>query len=104
MDAAFRAVKTVDECVGVLVKTAVENSYTVIITADHGNAEQMRLNGEVFTAHTNNDVPFIVIDDEVKKLRDGSLCDIAPTILDLMGLKKPIQMTGESLIIKESDC
>ena len=98
MQAAVKAVSTVDSLIGMLVKTASENGYACIITADHGNAEQMLLDGEVFTAHTLNDVPFIVADERASQAEDGSLCDIAPTVLELMGIKKPPQMTGRPLV------
>ena len=103
MQAALKAVKTVDSLVGMLVETASENGYACIITADHGNAEQMLLDGEVFTAHTTNDVPFIVIDDRIKEAKDGSLCDIAPTVLEIMGIEKPPQMTGGPLVTIRTD-
>ena len=102
--ATMKAVKTVDECVGKVARAIVEGSGKLIITADHGNADMMidPASGEPFTAHTTNPVPVIVVDpaDPKKQLRDGGrLCDLCPTLLDLMGLDKPAQMTGESLII-----
>ena len=102
--ATKKAVKTVDECVGKVAEAIVEGGGKLIITADHGNADMMidPASGEPFTAHTTNPVPVIVVDpaDPKKQLRDGGrLCDLCPTLLDLMGLDKPAQMTGESLII-----
>jgi len=100
MAAAVSAVETVDRCLGRLVPAVLERDGTVLITADHGNADEMvDEKGEVFTAHTTNPVPFIMICRDVKgiNLRDGSLQDIAPTMLQLLGIPKPTEMTGESL-------
>lgn len=103
-DAAVKAVKTVDECVKKVVDKILSMGGTAILTADHGNADKMvDENGEPFTAHTTNPVPFVVIGKEFigKKLKDGGkLCDIAPTLLDMMGIEKPIEMTGKSLLIR----
>ncbi len=103
-DAAVKAVKTVDECVKTVVDKVLSMGGTAIITADHGNADKMiDENGHPFTAHTTSLVPLIVVGKEFKgkKLKDGGkLCDIAPTLLDMMGMDKPAEMTGESLIIK----
>ncbi len=104
MAAAKKAVKTVDECVGEVVEAIVKNGGKCIITADHGNADQMidPIHGGAFTAHTTNPVPVIVIDpaDPKKDLRGGGrLCDLCPTMLDMMGLAQPKEMTGESLIM-----
>ena len=98
-EAAVKAVETVDECVGRTVDAIREMGGIALITADHGNAEQMlQEDGKSpFTAHTTNLVPFCIVGADVK-LRDGRLADIAPTMLDLMGLEKPVEMTGESLI------
>ena len=73
------------------------------VTADHGNAEVMvdPETGEPFTAHTTNVVPFIVVSDEVRRVREGALCDIAPTLLDLLGIEVPQEMTGRSLLEAE---
>ena len=103
MEAAVKAVETVDNCVGKLVDRIVEIGGSVIITADHGNAELMLdpTTGKVITSHSVNPVPFIVAGkDYVGKelLADGRLSDIAPTILDMMGLEQPEEMTGHSLI------
>jgi 2,3-bisphosphoglycerate-independent phosphoglycerate mutase len=97
-EAARLAVETVDECVSRVVDATAKLGGISIITADHGNAEQMvGDDGQPFTAHTTNLVPFIIIGADVK-LRSGRLADIAPTMLDLMGLSKPLEMTGETLI------
>ncbi len=103
-DAAVNAVKTVDECLGKVIDKVLEKGGRAIITADHGNADKMvDENGAVFTAHTTNIVPLILVDERLKnvKLRDdGILADIAPTLLDVMGIKIPEEMTGKTLIIK----
>ena len=97
-EAARMAVETVDSCVAQVVEATAKMGGISIITADHGNAEQMTdENGKPFTAHTTNLVPFIIIGADVR-LREGRLADIAPTMLDLMGLSKPLEMTGETLI------
>ena len=97
-EAARMAVETVDECVARVVDATAKMGGISIITADHGNAEQMTDEaGNPYTAHTTNLVPFILIGVDVK-LREGRLADIAPTMLDLMGLAKPLEMTGETLI------
>lgn len=102
--AAKEAVETVDSCLGRVLEAARGSNYRVIVTADHGNAEQMidKRTGQPHTAHTTNPVPFIIADDEVKmsKLRaDGKLADIGPTILQLFGIKIPEQMDGTPLIL-----
>lgn len=101
IDAAVKAVETVDSCLGEIVKKMMEYDGRVIITSDHGNAEVMidTVNGGAFTAHTTNDVPLILVGERNIKLRAGILADLAPTILELLGLDKPVEMTGESLII-----
>lgn len=103
MDAAIKAVETVDTCVGKVVEAIRKSSGRAIITADHGNAEQMLSEDgkTAFTAHTTNPVPFILVDDNLKSVNlrtNGRLCDIAPTMLELLGLEKPIRMTGMSMI------
>ena len=104
MKAAMAAVKAVDDCVGQVVKAILDKGDKCIITADHGNADQMidYVHGGPFTAHTTNPVPVIVIDPAAPKktLRQGGrLCDLCPTMLDMMGMEKPAEMTGESLIV-----
>lgn len=105
LEATVKAVETVDKCLESLVKTACEFKMDVLITADHGNAEQMvnPKTGEIDTEHTNNPVPFIIIphlNNQNYQLREnGILADIAPTILQLLEIKKPSEMTGKSLII-----
>jgi 2,3-bisphosphoglycerate-independent phosphoglycerate mutase len=103
MDAAKAAVKTVDICVGEVVDAILNHGGKCVITADHGNADQMidETTGGPFTAHTTNPVPVIVIDPEKPKQRlraGGRLCDLCPTMLDMMGMEKPGEMTGVSLI------
>ena len=87
-----------DECVAKVVEAARANGYSVLITADHGNADHaVNEDGTPNTAHSLNVVPFIAVDDDVKSLRDGRLADIAPTMLKLMGIPAPAEMTGEPL-------
>ena len=104
LEAAIKAVEAVDKCVGRIVKVIEEKKGNLIITADHGNAEQMidYKTGEPHTAHTTNPVPIILITDNpnYKLKENGKLADLAPTMLELMGLEKPQEMTGESLLIK----
>lgn len=99
-DCAVKAVETVDECMGKVVDAVLAQGGTVCITADHGNADQMvdPETHDVFTAHTTNPVPFIVAGTDCELRGGGRLADIAPTLLKLMGLEKPSEMTGESLI------
>jgi len=103
MDAAVKAIEAVDECVGKIAQKALSKGVKMIITADHGNAESM-YNEKTHapqTAHTTNIVPFIIVDDEKYKLREtGALCDIAPTVLDLIGIEQPAEMTGKSMIVR----
>ena len=99
MEAAVKAVETVDECVAVIHEAVKAAGGILLITADHGNADCMRaLTGEPHTAHTTNPVPLIVSGAGDISLRKGRLADIAPTMLSLMGLPKPEKMTGENLI------
>ena len=103
LEAAIKAVEAVDECVGKVVKIVEEKGGNLLITADHGNAEQMidYKTGEPHTAHTTNLVPLVLVSEkETVKLKEGKLADLAPTILDLMGIEKPEEMTGESLLTK----
>ena len=98
-EAACKAVTTVDECVAKVVEATSKMGGISLITADHGNAERMvDTDGENYTAHTTNPVPFYIVGANVR-LRDGRLADIAPTMLDLMGLEKPAEMDGETLIV-----
>ena len=99
--AAVRACEVVDDCMGLVVDKCIENNYSIIIIADHGNSDIMINNdGSVNTAHTTNPVPIIVMDKQVKKVEDGILADIAPTVLKLLDINQPKQMTGKILIWK----
>lgn len=98
-DAIVKAVKTIDGLVKQVVESAQANGYTVLITADHGNADHaVNADGSPNTAHSLNPVPFIVVDKDIKKVENGILADIAPTILKLMGIAQPADMTGCPLI------
>jgi 2,3-bisphosphoglycerate-independent phosphoglycerate mutase len=101
-EAVIKAVETVDTCVGKTVDALLEVDGQMFICADHGNSEQLvdYETGEPFTAHTTNPVPFILVNakDNVKLREGGKLADIAPTLLELMGIEKPEEMTGESLL------
>ena len=98
-EATVEAVETVDACVARVVKATTDLGGVALITADHGNAEQMLdEDGQPFTAHTTNPVPFCIVGAAVR-LRDGRLADIAPTMLDLMGLNQPEEMDGKTLIL-----
>ena len=100
-DAAVRAVETVDTCVGRVVDATLKMGGIAMITADHGNAEQMvEPDGSPMTAHTTNPVPFILCGAGTELRSDGRLADIAPTILDVMGLACPAEMDGKTLIVK----
>ena len=99
MEAAIKACEAVDVCVKEVVETALENNYTTIIIADHGNCETMiNPDGSPNTAHTTNPVPIILVDKDLKNIHNGVLGDIAPTILELMGIDKPTVMTCKSLL------
>ena len=98
LEAAVKAVEAVDSCVGLVMDAIQKAGGIAIITADHGNAEKMLdEEGRPFTAHTTNLVPIILCKDEYT-LHDGALCDVAPTMLELLGLDQPSEMTGKSLI------
>ena len=97
--AVVKAVETVDHCVQQVVETGLANGYSFIITADHGNAEFMiNADGSPNTAHTTNPVPVFLIDPDFRQIHNGRLADLAPTILQLLGIKQPAEMTGKSLI------
>lgn len=102
MEAAIKACEVVDTCVGTLVDAIIRRNGTVVITADHGNVEQMRnpQTGVSFTAHTDNPVPLLLVDERYRgTLREGgALCDIAPTVLELLDLPVPEEMDGKSLL------
>lgn len=98
-EAAIKACETVDNCVTAIVEEAFKSHYVTIIIADHGNSETMRNpDGSPNTAHTINPVPIIVVDPDIKSVKNGILGDIAPTILKIMGIEKPELMTRESLV------
>jgi 2,3-bisphosphoglycerate-independent phosphoglycerate mutase len=99
MKAAIKACEAVDKCVEKVITAALANNYTTLVIADHGNCETMiNPDGSPNTAHTTNPVPFILVDKEIKEVHDGVLGDIAPTILELMGIEKPAVMTQHSLL------
>jgi 2,3-bisphosphoglycerate-independent phosphoglycerate mutase len=102
VEAGIKAVETVDHCLGEIVRTLREVRGQALIIADHGNAEQMinYVDGTPHTAHTTYPVPVILVDaPKTVTLRpDGALCDVAPTVLELMQLPKPVEMTGLSLL------
>ena len=100
IDATIKALEAIDECVQKVVDAINEKEGVLLITADHGNSEQMidYKTGEPHTAHTTNPVPLAILGIQNKKLKEGRLADLAPTMLDIMGLEKPEEMTGESLI------
>jgi 2,3-bisphosphoglycerate-independent phosphoglycerate mutase len=101
MPAVIRAVETVDRCVGRILAAAAGHGARVLITADHGNAEMMLdpSTGGPHTAHTTNLVPVVALGEGTAGLRSrGALCDVAPTVLHLLGLEQPAEMTGRSLL------
>ncbi|MBC5862453.1 2,3-bisphosphoglycerate-independent phosphoglycerate mutase [Flavobacterium turcicum] len=99
MSAAIQACEAVDKCVEKVITTALAHSYTTLVIADHGNCETMiNPDGSPNTAHTTNPVPFLLVDKEIRNVHDGVLGDIAPTILELMGIEKPAVMTCNSLL------
>ncbi len=100
-EAAVKAVEAVDDCVGKIVDAVLAKGGVCLITADHGNADKMyEPDGSPFTAHTTNPVPFVVVGYDCKLREGGRLADIAPTMLDILGLEQPAEMDGESLIAK----
>ena len=104
LPAAIKAVETIDECVGKVVEAMSAHNGTMIITADHGNCEQMidYKTGDPHTAHTTNPVPLILVtENKDLKVKEGKLADLAPTMLEILGIKQPKEMTGESILIKE---
>ena len=103
LPAAIKAVETIDTCVGKVVEAILAHHGTMLITADHGNCEQMidYKTGEPHTAHTTNPVPLILVtENENLKIKEGKLADLAPTMLELLGIEKPAEMTGESILVK----
>ena len=107
LDAAMKAVEAVDACLGRLAEAVEKAGGTLVITADHGNAEMMRdpETGEPHTAHTLNPVPFVIVNppSAIARVENGRLADVAPTLLDLLGLPKPAAMIGHSLIVPDRD-
>ena len=98
-DAAVKACETVDKCTKEVISTGLQNGYTTLLIADHGNCEtMMNPDGSPHTAHTTNPVPMILIDKEIQSINNGVLGDIAPTILELMGVEQPKEMTRKSLL------
>jgi 2,3-bisphosphoglycerate-independent phosphoglycerate mutase len=99
MEAAIKACEAVDICTKDVIETGLANGYTTLLIADHGNCEtMMNPDGSPHTSHTTNPVPFILIDAEIKSVKSGVLGDIAPTILELMGVQQPVEMTQKSLL------
>lgn len=101
-EAAKKAVATLDECMGQVIETAKKTGYDVLITADHGNCEEMLDAGETpHTQHSTNTVPLVVVSDRLlkAKLSDGKLSDLAPTVLGILGIEQPKEMTGKNLIV-----
>ena len=103
LPAAIKAVETIDKCIGKVVDAILKHHGTLLITADHGNCEQMidYKTGDPHTAHTTNPVPLILVTENDKlKIKSGKLADLAPTMLEILGIDKPKEMTGESILIK----
>jgi 2,3-bisphosphoglycerate-independent phosphoglycerate mutase len=104
MEAAVKACEAVDRCVEKVVTAVLEKQGAVLVTADHGNAEKMKDDTlQPFTAHTLNPVPLVLVCEDLQtiRLRQGVLGDIAPTVLALLDIEQPVEMTGTSLILKE---
>ena len=104
LEATIHALEVLDECIGKVVEAVEKVKGVLLITADHGNAEQMvdYVTGDPHTAHTTNVVPLVIIGMDSIKLKHGRLSDLAPTMLDIMGLEKPKEMKGNSLIERDS--
>ena len=101
--ACIRALEACDVCIGHILDKAQENFYELVITSDHGNIEYMKdADGNIVTSHTCNKVPFVICNKDYKIKKNGTLRDIIPTIVDIYEISKPKEMTGESLIIKET--
>ncbi|HNU55788.1 MAG TPA: 2,3-bisphosphoglycerate-independent phosphoglycerate mutase, partial [Flavobacteriales bacterium] len=99
--AIVQAVETTDRCVRQVVEAGRSKGYSFVIIADHGNADKaLNPDGTPNTAHSTNPVPVIIIDDRPFTVRNGILADVAPTILELMDMKKPAEMTGSSLLMR----
>ena len=102
IEAATKACHVVDECVGKIADACKKHNITMILTADHGNSEVMvnAETGKPQTAHTTNEVPFVIIngDPDIELKEGGALCNVAPTVLQLMGIPKPAEMDCDSLI------
>jgi 2,3-bisphosphoglycerate-independent phosphoglycerate mutase len=98
-EAIIKAVETTDLCLKKVVECGIENGYSFVILADHGNADKaLNEDGSPNTAHTTNPVPVWIIDSQVGKVKNGVLADVAPTLLAILGLQQPKEMTGKSLI------
>ncbi|UTH16949.1 2,3-bisphosphoglycerate-independent phosphoglycerate mutase [Macrococcus epidermidis] len=101
LEPTIKAIEAVDECLGAVVDKIIEMGGTAIITADHGNSDEvLTIDGTPMTAHTTNPVPVIVTREDITLRSGGRLADLAPTLIDLLGVEKPVEMTGESLIQK----
>ena len=104
IEAAIKAIEAVDECVGKALNAVLEVDGQMFICADHGNAEKLLdEDSSPFTAHTTNPVPFIVVnyDDNAVLREGGCLADIVPTLIEMMGMEQPAEMTGKSLLVRE---
>tara|TARA_B110000495_G_C22451594_1_gene282103 strand:- start:74 stop:532 length:459 start_codon:yes stop_codon:yes gene_type:complete len=98
-DSVKKAVETIDICLKELIEASIKEDYALVIIADHGNAEKMKnKDGSPNTAHTTNKVPCFILNANIEHIKPGSLCDIAPTILKIMNIEKPNEMTGSSII------
>jgi 2,3-bisphosphoglycerate-independent phosphoglycerate mutase len=99
MQAAIKACETVDSCAQAVITAGLENGYSTLVIADHGNCDTMiNPDGTPNTAHTTNPVPLIVVDGDITQVKDGVLGDMAPTILAMMGIEQPLVMTQKSLV------